>query len=140
MKAKNIYICLTASLLVITAGCKKFLDVNTDPNHTLKVSESLLLGPIEKTMAGNTIVGEVGAASTYWTQQVSINQPTPTLETYELFPEDVNNTWTYGLYPGIFANPSSMRTAVIFWCLNSMEPLDRLLRIFWRRRLCSALL
>jgi len=26
MKAKNIYICLTASLLIITTGCKKFLD------------------------------------------------------------------------------------------------------------------
>ncbi|SHN35830.1 SusD/RagB family nutrient-binding outer membrane lipoprotein [Mucilaginibacter sp. OK098] len=91
-------------IVLIGTGCKKFLDVNTDPNHTLKVSESLLLGPIEKTMAGNTIVGEVGAASTYWTQQVSINQPTPTLETYEVFPEDVNNTWTFGLYPGIFEN------------------------------------
>ncbi|MGZ3752097.1 MAG: SusD/RagB family nutrient-binding outer membrane lipoprotein [Mucilaginibacter sp.] len=102
---RNIKITLIVfCVALIATGCKKYLDVNNDPNHTATVPESLLLGPIEKTMAGNTVVGEPGAASTYWTQQVSINQPTPTLETYEIFPADVDNTWSFGLYPGIFQN------------------------------------
>jgi hypothetical protein len=89
---------------LITTGCKKYLDVNKDPNHTLTVSEALQLGPIEKTMAGNTVVGECGTAAAYWTQQLSINQPTPTLETYEIFPADVDGTWSFSLYPATFQN------------------------------------
>ncbi len=101
------YIILTISifgLIVTGAGCKKFLDVNKDPNHTTSVSESLQLGPIEKTMAGNTVAGECAAAATYWTQQVSINQPPPTLETYEIFAADVDGTWSFNLYPATFQN------------------------------------
>ncbi len=102
---KNITIIITAfCILLIGAGCKKFLDINKDPNHTLSVSESLQLGPIEKTMAGNTVVGLCGVDAAYWTQQVSINQPTPTAETYEIFPADVDGTWSYSLYPATFQN------------------------------------
>ena len=102
---KNIKITLAVlSMALIGTGCKKFLDVNKNPNNPTTVNESLLLGPIIKTMAGNTVVGEAGSAATYWTQQVSINQPAPDLESYELFPEDVNNMWTYALYPNIFEN------------------------------------
>ena len=102
---KYIKITLTVfSIALVATGCKKYLDVNKNPNNPTSVPESLLLGPIEKTMAGNTIDGEVGAAATYWTQQVSINQPTPTLETYEIFPADVDNTWSFALYPNIFEN------------------------------------
>lgn len=108
---KYIKITLTVfSIALIGSGCKKYLDVNKNPNNPTSVSESLLLGAVEKTMAGNTIDGEIGAASTYWTQQVSINQPTPTLETYEVFPADVDNTWSYGLYPGILENLKIMIT------------------------------
>ena len=102
---RNITITITAfCALLMSTGCKKYLNINKDPNHPLSVSESLLLGPIEKTMATNTVDGECGAAATYWTQQVSINQPPPTLETYEIFPADVDNTWTYSLYPATFEN------------------------------------
>jgi hypothetical protein len=101
------YITITIAIfgvILIGTGCKKFLDVNKDPNHTTTVSESLQLGPIEKTMAGNTVAGECAAAATYWTQQVSINQPPPTLETYEVFPADVDGTWSFAVYPNIFEN------------------------------------
>jgi len=90
--------------ILIGTGCKKFLDVNKDPNHVLTVSEALQLGPIEKTMAGNTVVGESGTTAAYWVQQVSINQPPPTAETYEIFPADVNNDWSFSLYPNTFEN------------------------------------
>lgn len=102
---KNIRITLAVfSIALMATGCKKFLDVNKNPNNPTTVNESLLLGPIIKTMAGNTVVGEAGSAATFWTQQVSINQPAPDLESYEIFPEDVNNMWSFGLYPGIFEN------------------------------------
>ena len=99
----KIIIAIFCTILMGT-GCKKFLDINKDPNHVLTVSEALQLGPIEKTMAGNTVVGESGTVATYWVQQVSINQPPPTAETYEIFPADVNNDWSYSLYPNTFEN------------------------------------
>jgi hypothetical protein len=102
---RYIKITFTIFCLALTGtGCKKYLDVNKDPNHPLAVSESLMLGPIIKSMASNTVVGECGSAATYWTQQVSQNQPAPNLESYEINPEDVNNDWAFGLYPAIFEN------------------------------------
>jgi len=99
---KNITIIIAVvSIILINTGCKKFLNINKDPNDALTVSEALQLGPIEKTMAGNTVVV---TAAPYWTQQISINQPPPTLETYEIFPADVNNNWSFYLYPETFQN------------------------------------
>ena len=33
--------------LMAGTGCKKYVDVNTDPNHPLTVQEKILLAPIE---------------------------------------------------------------------------------------------
>jgi len=90
--------------ILLGTGCKKYLDVNTNPNNPVSVSESLQLGPIEKTTSGNIVGGYNGSAAAYWMQQLSINQPSPDLENYEIFPADVDNTWSFYLYPAIFEN------------------------------------
>src|SRR5262245_46609230 len=50
---KRIYISILALLVLITGGCKKWLDINTDPANTQVGSAEVLLSPIEFQMANN---------------------------------------------------------------------------------------
>lgn len=99
---------LYTSLLAITAlsfsGCKKFLDINKDPNDPLTVSENLILAPVEITTGTQVVGGYNGTIAAYWTQQLSLNQPAPDNETYRILPADVDNTWSYYEYPNAFEN------------------------------------
>ena len=45
-----------------------------------------------------------------------------------------------GGYPSIYGYPCSVRTALMFACLNSTDPFDRFRRNRRSRRLCSDLL
>ena len=85
-------------------SCKKFLDINTDPNHPLTVSEGLILSPAEVTIATNIVGGYNGSVTAYWMQQISLNQPPPNNESYFITDADVNNTWNFFLYPNALKN------------------------------------
>ena len=99
------YKIFTLGLLVLSVcGCKKFLDINKDPNHPLSVKESLILTPVEITTSTNIVGGFVGTTTAYWMQQLSLNQPSPDVENYRILPADVDNTWSFFLYPNIFEN------------------------------------
>jgi len=107
MKKNNIIIILACTVFAV-AGCKKFLDINTDPNHPLTVSESLILTPVEVTISTNIVGGYNGTVAAYWMQQLSVNQPSPQTENYRILPADVDNTWSFYLYPNVFENLSNM--------------------------------
>jgi hypothetical protein len=103
MKKISVLTILAYTLFGSTA-CKKFLDINKDPNHPLSVNESLVLAPVEVTTATSVVGGFNGVNAAYWMQQLSLNQPAPDQESYRLLPADVDNTWSYYLYPNIFQN------------------------------------
>ena len=103
MKKNNIIIILACTVFVV-AGCKKFLDVNKDPNHPLAVSESLILTPVELTTSTSIVGGFNGTIAAYWMQQLSLNQPSPQAENYRILPADVDNTWSFYMYPNVFEN------------------------------------
>lgn len=106
---KKTYYILTAFLLLVSAsGCKKFLDINKDPNNPLDVQEALILTPLEIYTTTNIIGGYPGSVSAYWTQQLAINQEAPQIDSYRITPSDVNNTWSFDLYPAIFNNSRIM--------------------------------
>ncbi|HTI89447.1 MAG TPA: SusD/RagB family nutrient-binding outer membrane lipoprotein [Puia sp.] len=86
------------------AGCKKFLNINTDPNNPLAVPESVTVPPAEVNLATNIVGGFPATTLAFWTQQLSINQALPTKENYFIQPVDVNNAWSYTLYPNILQN------------------------------------
>src|ERR1700754_2699759 len=86
------------------AGCKKFLNINTDPNNPLAVPESVTVPPAEVNLATNVVGGFPGTTLAYWTQQLSINQALPTKENYFIQPVDANNTWSFTIYPNILQN------------------------------------
>ncbi|HVI46581.1 MAG TPA: SusD/RagB family nutrient-binding outer membrane lipoprotein [Chitinophaga sp.] len=90
------------------SSCKKFLDINQDPNNPLQVAEKLILPPVEVTVSTQVVGGFNGTNAAYWMQQLSLNQPAPDQETYRILPSDVDNTWTFYLYPNIFNNLKEM--------------------------------
>lgn len=98
---KALFILLTGVILAGT-GCKKFLDVNKDPNDPLTVPESLILTPVEITTGTQVVGGYNGSTVAYWMQQLSQNQPSPNVESYLILPVDVDNTWSFYLYPNTF--------------------------------------
>lgn len=94
--------------VLLGTGCKKFLDVNQDPNNPLQVSEKLLLPPVILTTSTQIVGGYNGSAAAYWTQQLSLNQPAPDLESYRIVSNDVDNTWTFYIYPNVLKNLKTM--------------------------------
>lgn len=105
---KTSYILIAFVLLVFASGCKKFLDINKDPNNPVDVQESLILTPLELYTTTNIVAGYPGSVSAYWMQQMAINQPAPEIDSYRITPSDVNNTWSFDLYPAILLNARIM--------------------------------
>jgi len=89
-------------------GCKKFLDINKNPNNPLSVTETLILNPVEISTGTNVTGGFYGTTSAYWMQYLSLNQPPPNVESYLIVPVDVDNTWTFFEYPNIMENLNVM--------------------------------
>lgn len=104
---RTIYLFFAVVVLTGT-GCKKFLDVNRDPNHPLTVAESLLLPPVELTTSTQIAGGYAGMVTAYWMQQLSINQAAPGIDTYLISDEEVENSWSFFLYPNVLENLKDM--------------------------------
>ena len=105
---KKYSLIIIAFVLFSATGCKKFLDINKDPNNPTSVSESLILTPVEITTATSIVGGFNGTTIAYWMQQLSLNQPSPDVENYRILPADVDNTWSFYLYPNVFENLKQM--------------------------------
>ncbi len=101
MKNKLIYGLVLATLLLPSISCKKFLDINTDPNNPLEASENLILPPIITDIGVQVAGGTFSNANTsgislinaYWMQQMSLNQPLPQFESYKFTTGDAEYTW-----------------------------------------------
>jgi hypothetical protein len=92
------YILLIALCTIQITGCKKFIDVNHDPNNPLTVQESLILSPVElnisSVIAGGA--GDNGLAAilvNHFMQNVALNQPVPNHGTYWIFNVDLDAPW-----------------------------------------------
>lgn len=92
---------IAAVSMLAFAGCKKFRDVNKNPNSPEQVSINLLLasaqGEIAQQVGGKfQIAGSMW--SQYWTQDPSASQYR-VFEQYQIDGSDINNAWI-GLYSG----------------------------------------
>lgn len=118
MKNKIIYGSFFIAILFAAAGCKKFLDVNKDPNNPTEVTENLLLAPaiadISTTVAGgcfsNANTSGVAQINSYWMQQLSLNQPLPQFESYKFSTADAEYTWGE-MYISIMQNLKRLQDA-----------------------------
>jgi hypothetical protein len=93
-------------VLLAATGCKKFVDVNNDPNHPLTVQEKILLPPIEFYIAhglaaggsnnGTATTDGEGDAATYtnhFMQTICYNQVPLNYGTYVFVNTNFNLTW-----------------------------------------------
>ena len=101
-RTKSLLSILFAGAILAGTGCKKYLDVNKDPNDPLTVPESLILPDVQLTTSTQIVGGINGTTAAYWMQQLSINQTPPDIETYRILDNDVDNTWSFYLYPNVF--------------------------------------
>ena len=104
MKKYIRYTFLLAISALSFAGCKKFLNINTDPNDPLSVPEVVTVPAVEVTLSTTVVGGFPATTLNYWMQQLSLNQALPTVENYFIQPTDVNNTWNFSIYPNILEN------------------------------------
>jgi hypothetical protein len=118
MKNKLIYGLLFIAAILTAVSCKKYLDVNTDPNNPLAASENLILSPIitdiGTTVAGGTFsnanTSGVALINAYWMQQLSLNQPLPQFESYSFTTGNAEYTWGE-MYINIMQNLKRLREA-----------------------------
>ncbi|MBS1662969.1 MAG: SusD/RagB family nutrient-binding outer membrane lipoprotein [Bacteroidetes bacterium] len=98
-------------VLLLGTGCKKYLDVNKDPNNPADVQEALILAPavtgVSTNLAGGALtIGNYGSAAVitnYWTQQLAINQLFPQYDTYRVRPDDLDQQFLV-IYSNILQN------------------------------------
>ncbi|HEY1212921.1 MAG TPA: SusD/RagB family nutrient-binding outer membrane lipoprotein, partial [Bryobacteraceae bacterium] len=83
-------------------GCKKFVDVNQNPNSPLTVQEKILLAPIEENIAhgldaggsqGNDGEGEAASFTNHFMQTICYNQVALNYGTYYFVSTDMNLSW-----------------------------------------------
>lgn len=94
MKKLSLYIGLAAVLL--GPGCKKFIDVNHNPNNPVDVQEKLILAPVEYNIAHSIAAGGEGDAPTYtnhFMQMVCYNQVALNYGTYYFVNTNFSATW-----------------------------------------------
>ena len=85
---------------ISVSGCKKYLDVNKNPNNPTDVPESISLPTVETVIAtqivGGNVTFGVSTITSYWTQQLALNQEQPQIDGYKVTTDGVD--WYY-LYP-----------------------------------------
>ena len=90
---KKIYILTLGCLLVAFSGCKKFVDVNQNPNSPTDVSEALILSPLEVSISSSLFAGNVSNIVLQYMQVMALNQTYPNAGTYLMYNTDINGDW-----------------------------------------------
>ena len=98
-------------VIMMIGACKKYLNVNEDPNNPVDVQESLLLLPLETTtstvVAGGSLTVSnnptVAQTNAFWMQQIALVQIPPALDEYLIQPSNVDAIWAT-MYTTILEN------------------------------------
>jgi hypothetical protein len=93
MIMKRNYILFLCCILTGFSGCKKFVDVNQNPNSPTDVSEALILAPVEVSISSSLFAGNVSNIVLQYMQVMALNQNYPNTGTYLMYNVDVNPDW-----------------------------------------------
>ncbi|RQO65292.1 SusD/RagB family nutrient-binding outer membrane lipoprotein [Pedobacter sp. KBW06] len=112
MKMKKIALALTVISLVMGSGCKKYIDVNNDPNRPINVNEPLMLAPIEMLISQNINAagdGNLSIVLQQYIQVIALNQVAPNFGTYLMYSQDMDGDWN-NMYVRTLNNLSILKT------------------------------
>jgi hypothetical protein len=93
MIMKKIYILTLCCILTVFSGCKKFVDVNQNPNSPTDVSEALILTPLQVSISSSLFAGNVSNIVLQYMQVMALNQTYPNAGTYLMYNTDINGDW-----------------------------------------------
>jgi len=99
--------------IIFCTSCKKYLDVNINPNGPLTTGEKDLLAGIEAETGYNISGGMPARISAMWTQQIAYNSEPPEWDAYKWQPSDANNTWSFSMYTSILHNLKIVRETAV---------------------------
>ncbi len=96
---KKIFLSTVLLAGLLGTGCKKYIDVNQDPNRPADVPEKLLLGPIEFNIANSITAGSDNGVqwptlTNFLMQTIALNQAIPNFGTYQITSSDANSSWS----------------------------------------------
>lgn len=101
------YFIIGFTALVAMSGCKKFIDVNNDPNRPINVQESLILPAVETAISHSLFAGTNAIQVQHFVQAVALNQPVPNTGTYQVINAESDGDWAT-VYSTILNNLKSM--------------------------------
>jgi len=90
---KNIYLFFMCCCLIGFSGCKKFIDVNDNPNQPTNVKEGLMLAPAQVLISSTLYAGNVSNVVLQYMQVMALNQVPPNVGTYLQFNVDMDADW-----------------------------------------------
>ncbi|MDR3697873.1 SusD/RagB family nutrient-binding outer membrane lipoprotein [Mucilaginibacter sp.] len=91
---KKVYVILLSCVLISVSGCKKYIDVNKNPNQPIDVSEAQILAPVELSISSNLYAGNVAIIVQEYMQVAALNQVAPNAGTYLMYNTDMDGDWT----------------------------------------------
>jgi hypothetical protein len=91
---KKILIVLLSCILIYISGCKKYIDVNQNPNQPITVGEAQILAPVEVAISSNLYAGNVASIVQEYMQVAALNQVAPDAGTYLMYNTDMDGDWT----------------------------------------------
>lgn len=97
---KKLILTSAFAALTLVSGCKKFIDVNDDPNRPITVQEAAILSPAELLISHSLNAGIGGNApiiAQQYVQVIALNQPPPNFGTYLQYNVDNDGDW-YTIY------------------------------------------
>lgn len=107
---KKIHIAIPILLLFLTTlfGCKKFLDINQDPNAPTFVTENLMTSGILGTFSFEIAGGYPVRLSSLWTKHTAYATAGPHEGNYYLTENDVDNFWRYSSYTDVMSTSTEL--------------------------------
>jgi hypothetical protein len=91
---KKISMILMSCILISASGCKKYIDVNQNPNQPIDVAEAQILAPVELDISSSLYAGNVAVIVQEYMQVAALNQVAPNAGTYLMYNSDMDGDWT----------------------------------------------
>ncbi|GAA3976915.1 SusD/RagB family nutrient-binding outer membrane lipoprotein [Mucilaginibacter dorajii] len=109
---KKILMILTSCVLISASGCKKYIDVNKNPNQPIDVAEAQILAPVELDISSSVFAGNVAVIAQEYMQVAALNQVAPNAGTYLMYNSDMDGDWT-NLYVTCLNNLVTLNTKAV---------------------------